>query len=105
MMEVATANKENVPPAVNFHGVIHVNGYKYHKKCVCKKYTIYWCCNRRNLNCSVTVHMKMDGNIEVVGEHSERCKMRVKGAKRILKEIKEGGDPEFKNKKKVGEFT
>ena len=31
--------------------------------------------------------------------------MMVKGAKRILKEIEEGGDPEFENKKNLGDFT
>ena len=47
----------------------------------------------------------MDENIEVVGEHSERCKMKIKGAKRILKDIELGGDPDFESKKKVGDFT
>ena len=31
--------------------------------------------------------------------------MKMKGSKRILKEIEEGGDQEFENKKKVGDFT
>ena len=44
------------------------------------------------MDCSVKAHVMLDGNIEVVGEHSQKCQMKMKGAKRILKEIEEGGD-------------
>ena len=106
MMEGAAAsNKENVPPTPNFHGVIHVNGYKFHKKVSCKKYTIYWCCNRRNLDCPVKANVMLDGSIKVLGDHSQKCQMKVKGAKRILKEIEEGADPDFESKKKVVDYS
>ena len=105
MMAADASNKENVPPASNFHGVIHVNGFKFHKKVVCKKYTIYWCSNRRNSSCSVKAHVKLSGDIEVIGEHSELCMMKTKCAKRVLQEIEGGEDSGGQTKKKVGDYT
>ena len=101
MTNVAAADKENVPPKVKFHGVIHVNGFTYHKKWEGKKYTTYWCANKRNMGCCAKVNVMMNGEIKIVEEeHSEGCRMKVKGARKVLSEIELGGDEDFEEKKR-----